>query len=325
MSMEGKKHSEETRRRMSESGKGRNHSEETKRKISVANKEYARKNGGTWEGKHHSEQTKRKISEGNKGKTMSEEAKRKISIVRKGVIPWNKGIPRTAEEKKKMSNSSKGRISWNRGISCSLKVSLAVSEANRKRIWTEESRRKLSLTNKGRHLSSASLEKLSQSLKGHSCSEATKQKIARALTGRKHLYPLTEKQRQHLSEALKGRIVSLETCKKLSIGRLKDKNPNWRGGVSSESYGVEWDRHLKEKIMMRDNYVCRNPGCKGNSRRLAVHHVNYIKKDNREGNLITLCTSCNSRANRKRELWKTFYEIQLEEICRRQNLIMRKM
>ena len=54
---------------------GKHHSEETKRKISESHK-----------GFHHSEETKRKLSEANKGKKRkphSEEAKRKMSEARK--------------------------------------------------------------------------------------------------------------------------------------------------------------------------------------------------------------------------------------------------
>lgn len=71
--------------------KGKHHSEETKRKMSESKKGKPSWNKGKlgWnKGKHHSEETKRKISESikgkNKGKHHSEEAKRKISESRKG-------------------------------------------------------------------------------------------------------------------------------------------------------------------------------------------------------------------------------------------------
>ena len=58
----GKKHSAETRRKISESHKGKILSEETKRKLSEANK------GNTYhKGKILSEETKRKLSEAHKG------------------------------------------------------------------------------------------------------------------------------------------------------------------------------------------------------------------------------------------------------------------
>ena len=55
--------------------KGKHHSEETKRKLSESHKGRT-----TWmKGKHHSEEAKRKISEHNKGKKLSEETRRKMS------------------------------------------------------------------------------------------------------------------------------------------------------------------------------------------------------------------------------------------------------
>ena len=95
------KHSEETKRKMSEYWKGNKnslghkHSEETKRKLSETRK-----------GKTASEETKRKISEANKGKTPSEETKRKMSEAKKG----NKntlGHKLSEEHKRKVSEAKK--------------------------------------------------------------------------------------------------------------------------------------------------------------------------------------------------------------------------
>ena len=65
----GKKHSEETKRKISENQIGKKHSEETKRKMSEAHK--------GWE---VSEETRKKISEANKGRIMSQEWRNKIAI-----------------------------------------------------------------------------------------------------------------------------------------------------------------------------------------------------------------------------------------------------
>jgi len=71
--------------------KGKKHSEETKKKISRAN---SGKNNGMF-GKRTSEETRKLISEANKGRIHSEETRKKIGKANKisllGNIPWNKG------------------------------------------------------------------------------------------------------------------------------------------------------------------------------------------------------------------------------------------
>ncbi len=76
---------------------GSKHSEESKKKLSEASKGQI----GYWKGKHLSEETKRKLSEANKGKKLSDEHKRKISQAGKGKI-------RSLETRRNISKSKKG-------------------------------------------------------------------------------------------------------------------------------------------------------------------------------------------------------------------------
>lgn len=86
---------------------------------------------------------------------------------------------------------------------------------------------------------------------------------------------------------------------------MGNKNPNWKGGISCEPYCDVWlDKGFKESIKQRDGYKCMNPDCWGNTYRLSVHHIDYNKKNCDPQNLITLCTSCNARANFNRK-WHT--------------------
>ena len=78
-----------------EGATGRIHSEETKRKMSESQKKSIRN--------PHSEETKRKMSESHKGKAKSEEHKRKLSEAFKGISNH------TEESKQKISNFSKNR------------------------------------------------------------------------------------------------------------------------------------------------------------------------------------------------------------------------
>ena len=121
----GFKHSEETRKKISESRKGKTHSPETRKKISEANKgENHPMYGKTpWnKGKTLSDETRKKMSENHRdvsgtnnpmyGKTHSEEARKKLSEVNKGKnnpmygkTPWNKGKTLSDETRKKMSEA----------------------------------------------------------------------------------------------------------------------------------------------------------------------------------------------------------------------------
>jgi len=97
---------------------GKKHSEETKLKMSKASKGHQRCLGNV-----HSEETKRKISEGNKGKILSEEHKKKLSKARKGLKlsdKWKEKISKsnigkhygshlTEEGRQKLSESHKGK------------------------------------------------------------------------------------------------------------------------------------------------------------------------------------------------------------------------
>lgn len=84
----------------------------------------------------------------------------------------------------------------------------------------------------------------------------------------------------------------------------------WMGGISYEPYCDSWaDHEFKESIKERDNYICLNPYCFKQNSRLSIHHIDYDKKNCHPSNLITLCNSCNSRANKDREWHKLWYRI----------------
>ena len=102
------------------------------------------------------------------------------------------------------------------------------------------------------------------------------------------------------------------TCK--SIKMSGPSHPNWKGGISCEPYCDIWlDKDFKESIKERDDYTCQNPDCWGTSKRLTVHHIDYNKKNCGPENLITLCRSCNVRANYNRKEWFEFYNNTMKE------------
>jgi hypothetical protein len=87
-----------------------------------------------------------------------------------------------------------------------------------------------------------------------------------------------------------------------------EKNANWKGGLSFEQYPPEFNLNTKKLIQKRDDHKCMNPTCWNKQTRLTIHHIDYNKKNCNEKNLITLCNSCNARANGNREFWKILYE-----------------
>ncbi len=104
--------------------------------------------------------------------------------------------------------------------------------------------------------------------------------------------------------------------KKLSIIFSGDGHPQWKGGISCEPYCDAWlDKDFKESIKERDNYQCQNPDCWGTSKDLCLHHIDYDKKNCKPGNLITLCRSCNGRANKDRRQHAAWYRAIMNEKC----------
>jgi len=136
------------------------------------------------------EEQKKKMSKSSKGQKAwnkglhgiySEKTRKLMGVNKLGKPAWNKGIPRTEEEKQKMSNNRKGGSSWNKGIKIYSHVGEIIAEANRNRIWKEETKQKMSKMRKGKKLSIQHCGAISEGLKGHKISEETKQKISNTL------------------------------------------------------------------------------------------------------------------------------------------------
>lgn len=103
---ESNNHSEETKRKISESNKGRKISEEHKKKIREANKS-----------RIFSEEARKKISDANKGRPVSEETKMKLSKA-------NKGKTMSKEARKKMSDAQKGKNNNNAKSVCIVELNI---------------------------------------------------------------------------------------------------------------------------------------------------------------------------------------------------------
>jgi len=168
--------------------------------------------------------------------------------------------------------------------------------------------------------------------KGQKQTIEAKEKISRANSGKKHLHrkssPHTEKHKRNISIAnkggnsssfRKGHIVSEEIRQKIretniKIGkkppiRFGDKNNMWKGGISFEPYGLEFNEDLKDVIRNRDRRKCQL--CEKteleNKEKLSIHHIDYDKQNNNPNNLISLCRKCHIKTNSNREYWINYF------------------
>jgi len=182
-----------------------------------------------------------------------------------------------------------------------------------------EARRKMGLASKGRIPSEETRRKMSVSRKGRIVSEDTRRKISKGKKGRKY----SEEIRRRFSETHKGQRawnngmkfppLSEEHRRKIGKAHTGEKSHFWRGGISFEPYGSEFNSALKREVHERDNYMCKMCFELGNS----VHHIDYNKKNNDPSNLITLCSTCHGRTNYNRKYWIKYFKnkvLQSEEM-----------
>jgi Ni/Co efflux regulator RcnB len=182
--------------------------------------------------------------------------------------------------------------------------------------------------------------------------EITKKKISRALKGNKNQEKVrSEETRRKISETRKrlfkergwlntletrkkigkaglgrtawnkGKKFSEESRKKMSLSALKRyENPenhyNWKGGKSFEPYTIEFNRRLKKKIKERDNFTCQLCLVKEKDyyQKLSIHHIDFNKNNCVDENLVTLCRSCNSKVNYKRDYWQNYFKEKVQRL-----------
>ena len=101
-----------------------------------------------------------------------------------------------------------------------------------------------------------------------------------------------------LSDEMKKRMSERQ------IKRVREGKHNfWKGGVTNSPYSVDWTRTLRRSIRERDKYVCQLCKKPQGDRALAVHHIDYNKKNCDPKNLITLCNNCHQKTNFNRDYW----------------------
>lgn len=66
---------------------------------------------------------------------------------------------------------------------------------------------------------------------------------------------------------------------------------------------ILWTKY-RELIFKRDDSTCQNCGSKFF---LQIHHIDYNTGNAEEKNLVTACSSCNTKSNFDKEYWKEYY------------------
>lgn len=207
------------------------------------------------------------------------------------------------------------------------------------RAHLSETKLKMSLAAKARGFTEQHRQKITESLRGRCLSEEHKEKISLRLQGNQYRlgiphseetrFKLSQKHRKHnsleqnraIAEANRNRIYSFETKQKISEARKRylanpENHPNWQGGIAMHPYPCRFNKLLKEDIRKRDNYqcqLCSVPQMECLSK-LHVHHIDYNKANLERQNLISLCNSCNTKVNYKREFWQAILEHKVDKL-----------
>jgi len=176
-------------------------------------------------------------------------------------------------------------------------------------MFCPEACKKLSMVTRGvpKH-TEESKEKLRLARIGRTHTEESKRKIGM------HPFRWTDEYRLKQSISSSGRTHTEESKRKIGKKNLGSNNGQWRGGSSFGPYSPEFTRRLKRKIRRRDNYCCFLCNIKQpkTGRAFPVHHIDYIKSNNKENNLITLCVPChNKTTGGKRREWIKIIRIKI--------------
>jgi len=129
---------------------------------------------------------------------------------------------------------------------------------------------------------------------------------------------------QAKKDALRARFQDPVVKEKLIRSKLRGENhSHWNGGTSNGSLGISRQQFMKwqGKIFDRDGYTCQICSkTKDDGIVLCMHHINYIKTDFRDDNLITLCVACNNKSTWDRETYKETLTQKVNEILSTKSL-----
>lgn len=301
--MKGRRHSDASKSKISNSLLGRCLSEEHKRKLSSR----------VFTAEH-----RRKLSERAKNREVTPEMIKRLSDCYRA--------PHTIDWKKKMSIIMTGRK--NPKISLALQGH-SVSVNTRKKISQSKLGRKflkISEKLKGRKLSPETRRKIS--LNNGTKREDVRKRLSAVKMGAcpKHLIKFMFKdgnQPWFRDDPTKnpmygcsknknpfyGKTHTEESLKKMreaQIGRVGVNAAHWIDGRSFLPYCHKFNEKTKEKIRIRDNRTCQLCGAKEGGKKLCIHHIHYDKQ-NCDPDLISLCEVCHAKTLSNRDYYEKLF------------------
>lgn len=291
---------------------GRKHTEETKRKMSVSKKgsknpmfgKYGKDN--PFYGKCHSEETREKISLNSRSSVhyygqeivaqylCTDDSASKIAkdyktsrstilrILKKDNIEIIRKSPSIVTRQKMSDNSAvKGKKRSN-------EVTSKISDTKRKKSKLYPYADKIIKEYTSTDISAARLAKK------YGSDTTSLTRLLRDFGIKIIWKPLTEEHKRLMSET-----------------RLGEKGANWLGGISFEPYPLEFNRRLRSRIRERDNNICRicEKTKEENGCNMSVHHIDYNKDNSTPYNLISLCKICHKNTNHNRQMWLLYFNL----------------
>jgi len=115
-------------------------------------------------------------------------------------------------------------------------------------------------------------------------------------------------------------IFGLEKAKYLRDVKKKEPSCSFQ---DADQYNFRfYDLNLRKKILKEQYDFCPICFCKLEKRK-NLHHINYVKKDNRRRNLIYLCIPCHATTNGNRDFWKAYLKTINREILKNEKFSRR--
>lgn len=125
--------------------------------------------------------------------------------------------------------------------------------------------------------------------------------------------------RLHHLYGTKSKPETIQKLKDSHKGKFGELSSAWQGGKSFEEYPEEFNKNLKNLILINDNYTCQlcnktqNQQFKEINKTLHVHHIDYNKKNNKVYNLISLCVACHMKTNYNRKYYEQYFVLFMNE------------